>query len=95
MNWKFNENFLLHKKSEEVQKIIMGENWFLPKRETFPVLVCVFVDVNVYLYVCKRKNDEKQQVVAAKKTSLALTSEQQAKGRHLTIHRERREGIKE
>lgn len=53
------------------------------------MLVCVFVDVNVYLYVCKRKNDEKQQVVAAKKTSLALTSEQQAKGRHLTIHRER------
>lgn len=36
------------------------------------MLVCVFVDGNVYLYVCKRKNDEKQQVVAAKEDQLSI-----------------------
>lgn len=90
MNWKFNENFLLHKKSKEVQKIIMGENWFLPKRETFPVLVCVFVDVNVYLYVCKRKYDEKQQVVAAKEDQLSIDIRAVSK-RKTSNHTEREE----
>lgn len=94
MNWKFNKNFLLHKKSEEVQKIIMGENWFLPKRETFPVLVCVFVDVNVYLYVCKRKNDEKQQVVAAKEDQLSIDIRAASK-RKTSNHTEREREEKE